>query len=401
MNVRLAEIVKYAHNPISEYDLLVERLIKQGKEIIKLNQGDPAIFFKTPKHIIEAYKRALDEGHTNYSSIEGVSELRNKIKERYHNLYNLDFDEERVIITNGVSEAIMFLNNAYINKNDNVLILSPFYPIYIPFAKMRGARIIFDKYEEINDEWTINTKRIEKIAKNKKIKYMVLINPNNPTGAVLSEDKLDEIARIAKKNNILLISDEIYDEIVYNGAKFHSISEFVDDQPYIIFNGFSKDYDATGFRLGYAIFPNKDSLSNKLLDAFIKLASLRISSNTPAQYAMAYALDDEKEHKNEIYKMRKEIEKRTNFLTDGINGIRGMHAVRPRGAFYIFASIDKKIFKVKDDKDFVYKLLIKKSLYLSPGSGFGMKDYVRFVSLAPQEILEKAINLLNEFEKGA
>lgn len=397
----LSERSRYAVNPIQEDDAVAERLRAQGREVIKLNRGDPAVYFPTPRHVVDAYIEALKDDRTWYSSGQGIPELREAVARRYKRMYNIDFGGENVMISNGVSEAVQFLNAMFIDRGDRAVLFRPYYTIYMPDLKMCDGEAILERYDE-SREWQINVESLRKSvseaeSRKGKVKYMLITNPNNPTGTVLSRKVLEEIVEVAKDHDILLISDEIYDEIVYNEAKFTSISELAKGMPHIILNGASKDFDATGFRIGFVIIPESDRVSQELLKKSVEFGMMRLSANTPAQYAVAAGLNGVSEHSKAVRAMTKEIESRVNFVERFVNNTEYMRAIKPMGAYYIFPRLEMSRLKFKSDKEFVLKLLVEEGVQLTRGSGFGEPDHIRIVALPPKEVLEKAMDKINNF----
>ncbi|MGC8669577.1 MAG: pyridoxal phosphate-dependent aminotransferase [Candidatus Micrarchaeia archaeon] len=390
----------YAKNPIEEEDKVSELLVAKGKKVIQLNRGDPPVYFHTPKYIINAYISALRESKTSYSRAEGAYTLVEAIQRRYKRM-KISASKESIIVTQGVSEALSFLNSALINQNDMAVLFRPYYPIYMPQLKIFGGNPIMGTYNEGNN-WDINTDEIDRKIKSnynsaKRIKYMLITNPNNPTGNVLSRKNLERIVEIANEHSILLISDEIYDEIVYNNAKFTSIGNVAKGVPHVILNGASKDFDATGFRIGFIIIPENDKVSQKLKEKLSDYAKVRLSVNTPAQYAVAEAMNNRKEHDKAIRNMVRNIEDRVNFATKLLSENRFVSIIRPNAAFYLFPKIDLKSMGFKNDHDFVDKLLRSEYIQTTRGSGFGMPSHIRIVGLPPKDILGYAINKINEF----
>ncbi len=393
----------YAVNPILEEDVVAAELERRGKKVIKLNRGDPAVYFPTPKYIIDSYVKALKEGKTQYSDATGNKEIKAAIMQRYKSLYGLHIKEQDIVVTIGVSEALSFINDTLINPGDRAILFKPYYAQYLPKLQLSGGTPIFESYYE-KDNWNIelshlnkSIKELKESGKIKKVKYLLITNPNNPTGTVLRKEILEEIVDIANENNILLISDEIYDEIVYNNAKFTSISNLAKGVPHIILNGASKNYDSTGFRLGMAIIPEDDDLSTKLKQKFTDFARIRLSVNTPSQYAFAEAMRNTQEHKKAITYMVKEIEKRVNHSMKILKENEYIDVVEPNGAYYIFPRLHIKDLKIKNDKEFVSRALKEEYIQLTRGSGFGDPDHFRIVSLPPKEILDYSLNKINEF----
>lgn len=395
----------HATNSIRELDGIAEKMREGGRKITKLNIGDPAAYFPTPKYIIDAYVEALREGRTSYSTSHGIKELTSAVSARYKRMYNLDSSNEDIMVTQGVSEALMFLNSALIDNGDMAITFKPYYPEYLSHLKLNGGDMLFENYEESRG-WEIDTDRLERSlakmrsdGKIKKVKYMILANPNNPTGTVLGRKVLGEIADLASEYGIFLISDEIYDEIVYNGSRFTSIAGLAEGVPHIIIHGASKCYDSTGFRIGFAIVPGNDGVSMDIKKSMRDMANLRLSSNTPAQYALTEGLNNVAEHKKAVSHMASMVEAQANFMTKMANSTGFMNAVEPKGAFYILPKLNMERLDVKDDKEFVQKLLVEEQVQLARGSGFGAENHVRMVVLANKDILGEAVDRIERFCK--
>lgn len=396
----LSRLSKYVTNPIEEEDAIVNKLIKSRKKVIRLSRGDPALYFKTPKYMIDAYVRALKDHKTFYSEPAGVPELREAVARRYKSLYGLEVSSEEVMVTQGISEALPFINGAMINQGDKAVLFDPSYPPYLPYLRLYGGNEISGKYEEANS-WNVDTEHLRRLLKKEKgkIKYMLITNPNNPTGTVLKKAILEEIVEIANEHGIMLISDEIYDELVFKGAKFTSLCEVAKGTNYMILNGASKDFDATGFRIGFVVLPGGDKEVKALREKLLNFAMVRLSPNTPAQYAVAEGLNNVKEHRRSLKVLVHEVEKRANFVTKLVNESEYMQAVVPKGAFYVFPRLNLNLLKIKTDREFVDKLLIEEDVQLTRGSGFRSPGHVRIVALAPKSVLEEAINRTNKFSK--
>ncbi|MEM3841440.1 MAG: aminotransferase class I/II-fold pyridoxal phosphate-dependent enzyme [Candidatus Micrarchaeaceae archaeon] len=391
----------FASSPIALVHKEVEALSGRGVSVVKFDSGDPAVYFKTPKYIIDAYISALKAGKTSYSRAEGIKELVDAVADRYRRLYRLDASGDDVIVTSGLSEAFTFINNGLADPGEYGIIFRPYYSPYSVYAMLNSVKLIYGDYDE-SKGWEIDIDKLRRMLKRmsatkiKHIKYMLLTNPNNPTGTVLSRDSLKEIVDIANENEIFLISDEIYDELVFR-KKFTSIAEVAKGVPYAIMNGASKDFDATGFRIGFIIVPGKDKKSAAVRSAFSDYAVGRVSVNTPAQYAVAEGISNVKEHERAIKSMRSEITKRIQFATKLLNENQFLSAVEPSGAFYIFPKIDMKALHMKSDYEFAMSLVKEKYVQVRSGTAFGSPSHFRMVSLAPKDILEDGINKINDF----
>jgi aspartate/methionine/tyrosine aminotransferase len=392
---------KYVYSAIREEDDFADGLRKQGKQIVKLSSGDPALYFPTPKYITDAYVDALENGRTSYSRSQGVLELVNAVIERYRARYRLSLKEQDVIVTSGVAEALTFLNSALMNAGDTAVILKPYYTQYPVAIKMFGGDFLLGKYDESND-WSIDLDALAKLIKGRRatskgIKYLLITNPNNPTGTVLPRQALEEVVEMANEHHILLVSDEIYDEIVFGGVSFTSVGELAKGVPHLILNGASKAFDATGFRIGYVLVPEADGVSDELKHKLADYCRVRLSANTPAQYAIASAMNNRVKHQETVGQMVHAIEGIVESAMKLLDENQYFSTVRPRGAFYIFPRINMRSLKFEDDKEFVHDLLKEKLIQTTRGSGFGAPNHFRIVSLAPRNVMSSCIEKINDF----
>ena len=318
-------------------------------------------------------------------------------------MYGINASKDDVVVTQGISEGLEFINCALINPGDYAVLFTPYYVQYITDLKLFGGNPLLCKYNE-KRSWDVDIDGLEqsirKVAakgRGSRIKYLMLTNPDNPTGKVLQRKTLKKIVDIANDNDIFVISDEIYDEIVYNGSKFTSVAEVAKGVPHAILNGASKNFDATGFRLGFALLPEADKKSSLLKEKLKDYAAVRLSANVPAQYAFAKAMNDVRAHSASIKKMRDGIESRVNYAVSLLNKNPYLKTQVPTGAFYIFSRVDLKALGFKTDKEFTDALLEEEHVQVVRGSGFGLPSHIRIVALAPKEILGYAINKINAF----
>jgi len=280
---RVAERVRSAEYAIRDVVVFTKEIEKQGREIIYLNIGDPVKYdFDTPEHIKEALIKAVREGSNWYSTSEGILELREAISKKEKKNSNIDISPENVIVTSGVSEAIQMLMVALINVGDEVLVPDPSYPSYTSYLKFFGGKPVSYKTVE-EDGWQPDVTDIRSKITDATI-GIVVINPNNPSGSLYNNKIIKEMADIAAEHNLLIISDEIYDKIVYKGA-FRKISTEARDLPVVGLNGFSKTYLMTGWRLGYVYFHDPESRLVELMENVKKEARIRLCANTPVQKA--------------------------------------------------------------------------------------------------------------------
>lgn len=391
---RRAQGVEYA---IRDVLLPARQLEKKGITILKLNIGDPNAYdFDTPQHIKDALYTAANEAHNGYAPSEGVLELRRAIIEREKTRNNVSYEPDDICVTAGVTEGLQMLLNASLDPKDELLIPGPTYPQYNVITKFADAEPI--AYHCIEAEnWQPD---IDDIRKNisERTKGIVLINPNNPTGALYSKKALQEILDIAGEHALMVISDEIYDDLTFDGKQYATAS-LTDDVPVITFNGFSKVFIMPGWRIGYTMFKHNGEL-DQIQDAFLRIARSRLCANSVCQHACIHALRGPQDH---IKEMNDKLRKRRDFSYKRLNEIEGISTEKPDGAFYIFPKIEGiEKGSWKNDKEFVLDLLQEAHVLVVNGSGFCAtygKDHFRAVILPPMETLEKAFDAMEMFMK--
>lgn len=343
--------------------------------------------------MIEAYCKALREGHNYYSDSEGVLELRKAIVEREKRKNKVDITVDDVFVTAAVTEALQLLFGALFDGGEEILIPGPSYPPYVSLVKFYGGKPV--AYRTIEEEgWQPDIDDIRKKV-SEKTRAIVVINPNNPTGALYDAKVLKQIIDIAGEYDIPVISDEIYDMIVYEGEHV-SPGSLTKDVPVIVVNGFSKVYFATGWRLGYMYFVDPLNKLSEIKEAIGKLTRVRLCPSTPAQYAAIAGLRGPMDYLKEYLA---ELRKRRDFIYKRLNEIPGISTQKPKGAFYIFPRIERGPWK--SDKDFVLDVLNTIHVLFVHGSGFGEGGEMHFraVFLPPIEVLEEAMNRLEKFMK--
>jgi len=373
------------------------KLEAKGIKILHLNIGDPNKYdFDTPQHIKDAVYKAAKNGFNGYSPSEGIVELRNAIIKREKKRNHVDYNLDDICITTGVTEGLQILLNSILNQGDELLIPGPTYPQYNLITQFNGA--IPTPYKCIEQEsWQPDVEDIRKKLSNK-TKGIVIINPNNPTGALYSKNKVKEIIDIAGEHGLPVISDEIYDDMVFDEKQI-ATATLAKDVPIITLNGFSKVYLAPGWRIGYVLF-HHDGVLDEIQDAFMRIARSRLCANSICQHAFTAALEGPQDH---INKTNETLRKRRDFSYKRLNEIKGISTSKPSGAFYIFPKIevmDNGIWK--SDKDFVLDLLNSKHVLVVHGSGFCKKygkDHFRAVILPKISVLEEAFNKLEDFIK--
>ena len=384
--------IEYAIREVIPYAKELER---KGVKIFYLNIGDPVQFdFDTSKHIKEALAKAVNEGANSYSSSEGLPELREAICEKEKRINGVDIAPEDVIVTQGVSEGIQMVMAATVNEGDEILVPGPTYPSYISYTRFFGGVPV--SYRTVEEEgWQPDIEDIQKKL-SKRTKAIVIINPNNPCGAVYDEKIVKEIINIAAENEILVLSDEIYDQIVYDKT-FTSTAYLSKDWPVIDLNGFSKAYLMTGWRLGYMYFHDPENMLEDLKEALRKEARLRLCANTPVQRAAVAALRGPHDH---VKEMINKLRERRDYAWKRLNEMKGVSCIKPEGAFYVFPKIHDVGRKWKSDKEFVIDLLNNTGVLFVHGSGFDVTygaGHVRGVFLPPVEVLGEAFNRMENF----
>jgi len=382
---------------IREVVLPARKLEEKGIKVLHLNIGDPNKYdFDTPQHIRDSLYEATNQGYNGYSASEGDFELRTAIIEREKKRNNVDYKINDVCITTGVTEGLQILINAFLDPNDELLIPGPTYPQYTLITRFNDANPIH--YRCIEEEgWQPDVEDIRKQISDK-TKGIVVINPNNPTGALYSKNVIKQIIDIAGEFKIPIISDEIYDDMTFDDKQY-ATSDLGRDVPVITFNGFSKVYLMPGWRMGYTLFHHSGEL-DEIQDAFMRIARSRLCASSICQRACIAALKGPQNHISEV---NNKLRKRRDFSYKRLNEIEGISAAKPDGAFYIFPKIEameKGIWKT--DKEFVLDLLHEAHVLVVHGSGFCEKygkNHFRAVILPTLETLEQAFNNLEFFLK--
>lgn len=375
-------------NPIRELEAVADEMIKKGEEVIKLNIGDPLRYdFQVPKALKESILRALEENHDYYAASQGVYELREVIGKRE------GVEAEDVVITAGVSEAILFLMGACIEKGTEVLVPGPTYPPYISYIKFFGGVPVEYKCDEQNG-WQPDLDDLRRKI-NKKTAFIVVINPNNPTGAVYEKSTLLEILDIASEAQVPVISDEIYYGLTFEG-KDYKLGHLARDALVIGFDGLSKRYLATGWRLGWIYFKGPEEQVGEIKKRVVNQARFRLSTCTPVQWATYYFLKSNRDLEH-LADVKKKFRKRRDLVVEMIEQIPGLEIEKPKAAFYAFPAIKER--RWKSDKEFAVQLLKEKKITVVHGSGFGNygRWHFRLVYLAQEQVLEEAMRRIKEF----
>ena len=372
------------------------RMEEDGMEILKLNIGNPYPFgFSAPQEVI---LDMLSNVRTSqgYSDSKGIFSARKAIMQ-YCQLRGIPGVTMNDIYTgNGVSELINLCMQALLNNGDEILIPSPDYPLWTATATLAGGNVVHYVCDEEAD-WFPDIDDIKSKITDK-TKAIVIINPNNPTGAVYSRDLLEQIAQIAREHDLIIFSDEIYDRLVMDQYQHVSIASLAPDVFCVTFSGLSKSHMIAGFRIGWMVLSGPKKRAKGYIEGLNMLSSMRLCSNVPAQSIVQTALGGY-QSVNEYIQPGGRIYEQRDYIYDALTSIPGITAVKPKAAFYIFPKIDTKKFDIEDDEQFVLDFLHEKQVLLVPGKGFNwmVPDHFRIVYLPNTLQLKKAADRLGEF----
>jgi alanine-synthesizing transaminase len=381
------ENLRYA---IRDLVCLAEDVARQGKKVLYLNVGDPNAFdFATPAHIVEAAYRAMRDNKNGYAPSAGIPEALEAIRGEAARKGITTVED--AFVTSGASEAVDLCLTALLNPGENILTPSPDYPLYSAVLAKCAARLNTYFLNE-EDGWQPDLDDMRRKI-DSSTRALVLINPNNPTGSLCTRKRLEEIAELARRHNLLVIADEIYDKLILDGSEHTSIAAVAPDIPVLTLGGLSKNYQAPGWRMGWAIVSGDPGALRPYLRAVHKLLRARLSANHPEQYAIRAALEGPQDHLPEVIR---KLRSRRDLTVAACNSIPHVSCVAPRGAFYAFPRIDV----AEDDERFVKELLVEKQILVVHGSGFGQKPgskHFRIVFLPPEETLREAYGKIREF----
>jgi len=372
------------------------RLEEEGHKILKLNIGNPAPFgFDAPEEIVQDMIHNVPESQ-GYSDSRGLYSGRKAVMQycQKKGIANVDIDD--VYLGNGVSELIVMSMQALINNGDEVLIPAPDYPLWTAAVSLSGGNPVHYLCDEASD-WYPDIDDI-KSKINENTRGIVIINPNNPTGAVYPKEILLSIIELAREHELIIFSDEIYDKIIYDEAKHISTASLVDDIFCITYNGLSKAYRVAGFRAGWMVISGDKSHATDYIEGIELLASMRLCSNVPGQHAIQTALGGYQSI-NELIVPGGRMYEQRNLAHDLLTSIPGISCVKPKGAMYLFAKLDQKKFHISDDEKMVLDLLKQEKILIVHGSAFNWPDtdHFRIVFLPHVDQLSKALHAMDKF----
>jgi alanine-synthesizing transaminase len=381
------ENVRYA---IRDLACIADEVAKQGHKILPLNIGDPLNFdFQTPPHLIEAVYKAMREGKNGYAPSTGIKEAVLAIRGEAERKGITNIQD--AFVTSGVSETVDICLTALLNPGENILTPSPDYPLYSAVLAKLGVELnTYDLNEE--DGWQPDLADISRKI-TPRTRAIVLINPNNPTGAVCSRRLLESLAELARRHNLVIFADEIYDKLILDGGDEHiSIAAVAPDVPVVTFGGLSKNYLAPGWRIGWGVVSGEAAAVKPYVEAINRLLRARLCANHPEQYAIKPALEGPQNH---LAPVLAKLRSRRDLTVNWCNSTARVSCVSPHGAFYAFPRLDIP----EGDDVFVKELIVQKYVMVVHGSGFGQKPgtkHFRIVFLPDESTLSKAYSAIGE-----
>jgi alanine-synthesizing transaminase len=373
------------------------RLEADGHRILKLNTGNPAIFgFEAPYQIVRDMIEAVPHAH-GYSDSRGIMSARRAVVSRYEEIPGFPpFDPDDVYLGNGVSELITMVMQSLLDEGDEVLIPSPDYPLWTAMTSLGGGTPVHYRCDSEND-WQPDLEDI-RAKVSPRTKAIVVINPNNPTGAVYTREVLEGIVEIARENSLLLLADEIYDRILFDGAEHVNLATLAPDLLCLTFNGLSKTYRVAGYRSGWMVITGPKDHARGFLEGITLLASTRLCPNVPAQHAVQAALSGVQSIDALIAPTGRLHEQR-DIAWEGLESIPGVTCFKARGALYAFPRLDPEVHEIHDDAKFVYDLLVAEHVLVVQGTGFNWPtpDHFRIVTLPEPRVLSDAVERIGNF----
>lgn len=372
------------------------RMEEEGHKILKLNIGNPSPFgFDAPEEIVKdmIHNVPLSQG---YSDSKGLFTGRKAVMHYCQQKGIMDADTDNIYLGNGASELIVMAMQALLNNGDEVLIPAPDYPLWTAAVSLSGGNPVHYLCDE-QSEWYPDLEDMErKITKN--TRGIVIINPNNPTGALYPTEILEAIIELARKHKLIVFSDEIYDKILYDDAKHVATASLADDVLFVTFNGLSKAYRVAGFRAGWMVITGAIGKATDYIEGIELLASMRLCSNVPGQHAIQTALGGYQSI-NELIVPGGRLRDQRDIACDLINDIPGISCVKPKGAMYLFAKMDPKVHKIKNDEKMVLDLLLQEKILIVQGTAFNWPDtdHFRIVFLSREDELRYAIGRIGHF----
>ncbi|OHV09917.1 pyridoxal phosphate-dependent aminotransferase [Kushneria phosphatilytica] len=390
---KLEHVCYDIRGPVLEH---AKRLEEEGHRLLKLNIGNPAPFgFEAPEEILQDVMRNLPTAQ-GYCDSKGLYSARKAIMQECQRKDIPGVSIEDIYVGNGVSELIVMAMQALLDDGDEVLIPAPDYPLWTAATNLSGGRPVHYLCDEQN-EWMPDIEDMRsKITAH--TKAMVIINPNNPTGAVYSAEAVRQMLALAREHDLIVFSDEIYDKILYDGTEHVSTAALADDLLILTLNGLSKSYRCAGFRSGWMILSGERRHAQDFIQGLDMLASMRLCANVPAQHAIQTALGGYQSINDLILPGGRLLAQR-DMAWQKLNAIPGVSCVKPKGALYMFPRLDPEMYDIRDDQQLVLDLLLEEKILLVQGTAFNWPDpnHLRIVTLPWVDQLEDAIDRLDRF----
>ena len=374
------------------------RMEEEGQRILKLNIGNPTPFgFAAPDEIIQDVIRNLPAAE-GYCDAKGLFTARKAVMQYCQQIQIENVTIDDVFMGNGVSELIVMCMQALINDGDEFLIPAPDYPLWTAAVTLAGGKAVHYRCDEGAD-WTPDLADI-KSKINDRTRGILIINPNNPTGAVYPEDVVKSVVKLASENDLVLFADEIYDKILYDDAVHYPAGRYAEDILCISFNGLSKSYRLSGFRSGWLVLSGAKHKANDFIEGLNILASMRLCANVPAQYAVQTALGGYQSI-NDLILPGGRLKRQRDQAYDAITSIPGVSCVKPKGAIYLFPKLDPAVYNIHNDEQLVLDFLRQERILVVQGSAFNLptKDHLRVVFLPREDDLQRATDGLRRFLK--
>ncbi|MDO5779512.1 MAG: pyridoxal phosphate-dependent aminotransferase [Clostridium sp.] len=366
---------------------------ENGIDVISFGAGEPD--FNTPENIINAAIKAMQEGNTKYTNVNGILPLREAICKKFKEDNGLIYKPSQIVVSTGAKQSLANVFLAILNPGDEVIVPNPYWVSYPELIRLADGKAVFVESDETSS-YKFTKENLEK-AVTEKTKAIILNTPNNPTGTIYNKEELIEIAEFAKKYDLIIVSDEMYEKLIYDGESHVSIASVSHDayERTIVINGLSKSYAMTGWRLGYCGSTEKIA---KLMTNIQSHMTSNVCSIT--QYAAVEALNGPQD---KVKEMISEFERRRNYMAKTLEGMNSLSIIKPQGAFYIMINIDECLGKeingekINDSMDFSAKLLESEKVAVIPGKAFGLDNYVRVSYATSMELIEKGLERINKF----
>ncbi|MBE9497976.1 pyridoxal phosphate-dependent aminotransferase [Streptomyces sp. AA1529] len=390
---KLSEVCYEIRGPVIEQ---ADALEEAGHSVLRLNTGNPALFgFEAPEEIIQDMVRMLPQAH-GYTESRGILPARRAVAQHYQQRGFPDADVDDIHLGNGVSELVSMAVQALVEDGDEILIPAPDFPLWTAVTTMAGGKAVHYVCDEQADWLPDLDDMAAKITS--RTKAVVIISPNNPTGAVYPRELLEGILDLARRNGLLVLSDEIYDKILYDGAVHHHVGALAPDLVCLTFSGLSKAYRVAGFRSGWLLVSGPKQHARDYLEGLGMLASMRLCPNAPAQHAIQAALGGRQSIEDLVLPGGRLHEQR-DVAWQKLNEIPGVSCVKPKGALYAFPRLDPEVHRIHDDERFVLDLLLREKIQVVQGTGFNWArpDHFRVLTLPRAEDLDAAVSRIGRF----